>query len=89
MDPLLEAIAAVQSGSSEQIKDSAGLEIKNVVAEGNLVGVHVNLRSKSDKAKGMRQIHLFRFDDSGDKIVEYWDVTQMAPENAPTAFRMY
>jgi predicted SnoaL-like aldol condensation-catalyzing enzyme len=87
MDALLDSIAKVQEGPSPGMPQDARLEIKHVLAEGNLVAVHINVQSKSDKSKGLRQIHLFRF--RGDKIIEYWDVTQMAPENSPNAYRMF
>ena len=41
------------------------------------------LSSSNPSNGGLRQVHLFRF--SGDKIVEYWDITQQVPENAPNA----
>src|SRR5512136_2757189 len=86
MDALLESIAQVQKGGelSFDMSENMRLEIKHVMAEGNLVAVHTTVQSTSDKSKGLRQIHLFRF--SADKIVEYWDVTQMAPENSPNAY---
>ena len=32
---------------------------------------------------GLRQVHLFRFE--GDKIAEYWDITQQVLPNMPNA----
>ena len=56
------------------------LVVKSVMADGDLVAVHAAYENGLGKL-GMVQVHLFRF--SGDKIVEYWDVTQMAPEDSP------
>jgi predicted SnoaL-like aldol condensation-catalyzing enzyme len=86
MDALLESMAKVQEGSQMAPSDVQFL-IKHVLTDGNLVAVHTTLKSKSDALKGLRQIHLFRF--RGDKIVEYWDVTQVAPADAPFVSRMY
>jgi predicted SnoaL-like aldol condensation-catalyzing enzyme len=86
MDALLDSIAQVQEGDSPGMPGDAGLDVKHVLAEGDLVAVHINVQSKSDRSKGLRQIHLFRF--VGDKIVEYWDVTQLAPETS-NAYRMF
>ncbi len=89
IDALLDSIAAVQGpqASSSGMTSDMRLETKHVLVEGDLVAIHTNVQSSSDKAKGFRQIHLFRFE--GDKIAEYWDVTQMAPENSPNASRMF
>jgi predicted SnoaL-like aldol condensation-catalyzing enzyme len=59
--------------------------VKNVLADGEFVAVHtelLNAKSKPSKG-GLRQVHLFRFD--GDKIVEYWDITQQILSNMPNA----
>jgi predicted SnoaL-like aldol condensation-catalyzing enzyme len=66
------------------------LSIKNLVAEGDLVISHTDLLfSKSDPKKGgLRQAHVFRFGPN-NKIVEYWDITQMIQQdmhNAGNAF---
>lgn len=86
MDALLDSIAAVQ-GSQEQGSQDMRLDTEHVLVEGDLVAVHTNVRSSSDKSKGFRQIHLFRFE--GGKVAEYWDVTQTAPEDSPNAYRMF
>jgi len=86
MDALLDSMAKVQQ-SSQMARSDTQFLIKHVLTDGNLVAVHTILESKSDATKGLRQIHLFRF--RGDKIIEYWDVTQVAPANAPYIQRMY
>ncbi len=83
----MDSIAKVQEGPSPGMPEDARRDIKHVLAEGNSVAVHITVQSKTDKSKELRQIHLFRF--KGDKIIEYWDVTQMALENSPNAYRMF
>jgi predicted SnoaL-like aldol condensation-catalyzing enzyme len=87
MDALTDAMIAVQKqGSGGIVKGSTAdfkLSIRQVLAEGDLVAVHTTLSSSNPSAGGLRQIHLFRF--KGDKIVEYWDITQFIPEGAPNA----
>jgi predicted SnoaL-like aldol condensation-catalyzing enzyme len=85
MNELIDAMIAVQKKSSEGIikgsKADFKLIIRQVLADGDLVAVHTQVASSKPSDGGLRQVHIFRF--SGDKIVEYWDVTQMVPENAP------
>jgi predicted SnoaL-like aldol condensation-catalyzing enzyme len=61
--------------------------IKHVLVDGDLVAVHTTLQSQSNKSVGFRQVHLFRFE--GEKIAEYWDVTQLAPAGVPNASNMF
>ena len=87
MNELIDAMIAVQKQSSEGIikgsKADFKLVIRQVLADGDLVAVHTTVSSSKSSEGGLRQVHLFRF--SGDKIVEYWDITQMIAENAPNA----
>lgn len=87
MSELIDAMIAVQKQGSEGIikgsKADFKLTIKQVVADGDMVAVYTQLASSKPVDGGLRQVHLFRF--RGDKIVEYWDVTQQVPENAPNA----
>jgi len=87
MDALTDAMIAVQKqgaeGISKRSKADFKLTIWQVLADGDLVAVHTQLSSSKPSEGGLRQVHLFRF--SGDKIVEYWDITQQVPENAPNA----
>jgi predicted SnoaL-like aldol condensation-catalyzing enzyme len=84
---LIDAMIAVQKQGSEGIikgsKADFKLTIREVLAEGDFVAVHTQLAGSKPSDGGLRQVHLFRF--SGDKIVEYWDITQFVPENAPNA----
>ena len=87
MNELTDAMIAVQKQGSEGIikgsKADFKLAIKHVLADGDLVAVHTQVASSKLSEGGLRQVHLFRF--SGDKIAEYWDITQMVPENMPNA----
>jgi predicted SnoaL-like aldol condensation-catalyzing enzyme len=51
--------------------------------DGDFIAVHTQLSSPIPSEGGLRQVHLFRF--SENKIVEYWDISQLVPENAPNA----
>ena len=79
MDALTDAMIAVQKQGAEGIlkgsKADFKLIIRQVLADGDLVAVHTQISSSKPSEGGLRQVHLFRF--SGDKIVEYWDITQM------------
>jgi predicted SnoaL-like aldol condensation-catalyzing enzyme len=59
--------------------------VKNVLVDGDIVAAHTEfLNSKSKPSDGgLRQVHLFRF--KGDKIVEYWDITQTILPSMPNA----
>ena len=87
MEELTDAMIAVQKqGSQGILKESTAdfkLVIRHVLADGDLVAVHTQISGSKPSEGGLRQVHLFRF--NGDKIVEYWYITQMVPENAPNA----
>lgn len=52
------------------------LEIKHVVADGELVAIHSRIQLAPEMVLAV--VHLFRF--SGDRIAELWDVGQSIPE---------
>ena len=87
MDALLDAMIAVQKkGAVGIIKGSTAdfkLQIRHVIADKDLVAVHTQLSSPNPSNGGLRQVHLFRF--SGDKIAEYWDITQQVVQDVPNA----
>ena len=51
--------------------------VKNVLSGRDMVAAHTEMLFNKSKPNegGLRQVHLFRF--KGDKIVEYWDITQV------------
>jgi len=55
----------------------ASLEIKRVVAEGDLVATHSLLKTGPDD-RGTAAADFFRLEDG--KVVEHWDVLQPVPE---------
>jgi predicted SnoaL-like aldol condensation-catalyzing enzyme len=54
-------------------------EIKRIIAEGDLVMVHVHA-VREPGTRGNAIMDIFRLDDKG-KVVEHWDVVQPIPEN--------
>jgi predicted SnoaL-like aldol condensation-catalyzing enzyme len=87
MKELVDAMIAVQQQAAQGIIKGSTADfkftIKQVLADGNMVAVYTQVSSSKPSEGGLRQIHLFRF--SGDKIAEYWDISQSIPENAPNA----
>ena len=58
------------------------IEVKNVLADGDLVAVHSRLILK-EGGEEMAVVHLFRF--KGDRIVEMWDIGHSIPGDSPNA----
>lgn len=80
MVELFEGMAAAQKDMGDYPEPS--FVVKSVLADGDMVAAHTELlRSKSKPEEGgLRQVHLFRF-SKDNKIVEYWDITQViSPE---------
>lgn len=88
MRALLTEMSKVQRNpeASDMPKDPF-FQLKRVLVDGDMVAVHTTLQSKSDKTRGFRQVHLFRF--RKDKVIEYWDITQMVPKNAKYPKNMF
>ena len=62
-------------------------DIKRVVAEDDLVVVHVHSQLTPDE-RGEAVIDIFRLDENG-KIVEHWDVAQPVPEKTASGHTMF
>ncbi len=62
------------------------LEVKHVIAEGNLVAVHAHVKLKPDDL-GMALVHVFRFEKG--KVVELWDLGQRVPDKTPNQYGMF
>ncbi|WP_227979053.1 nuclear transport factor 2 family protein [Nocardia spumae] len=64
----------------------AHLDLKRVVAEGDLVVLHYHLDSPGD-SRGLAVVDIWRVADG--QIVEHWDVVQPVPEPALTPHGMF
>jgi predicted SnoaL-like aldol condensation-catalyzing enzyme len=62
------------------------LDIKRVVAEGDLVVMH-SLFKTSPEDRGTAAADFFRLEDG--RIVEHWDVLQLVPESAANDHPMF
>ena len=62
---------------SSSIREAV-VEIKRVIAEGELVMIH-NLWKDTPEDRGQAVVDIFRLENG--KIVEHWDVSQDIPEN--------
>jgi predicted SnoaL-like aldol condensation-catalyzing enzyme len=84
MDVLTDAMVAANKEGSVKYPE-AEFSVRHVLADGDLVAAHTQLLSSGSNLNegGLRQVHLFRFE--GEKIVEYWDVTQQVTSNMPNA----
>jgi predicted SnoaL-like aldol condensation-catalyzing enzyme len=71
---------------STRITREAVTDIKRVVAEGDLVVLHVHSRTNlSDRGRAV--IDIFRVADG--KIVEHWDVIQVVPDKSANTNTMF
>ena len=84
IEALTDAMIAASKDLSAQSSEME-FKVRQLLADGNFVAAYSNvLNNKSKPGEGgLRQIHLFRFEN--DKIVEYWDITQQIMPNMPNA----
>jgi predicted SnoaL-like aldol condensation-catalyzing enzyme len=66
----------------------ANVEIKRIVAEGDIVVTHGLIRFNKDDERGTVAVDFFRLTDDG-KIVEHWDVLQPFPEESANDHPMF
>ena len=64
----------------------ATVDIKRVIAEGDLVMIH-NLWRESPEDRGQAVVDIFRVENG--KIVEHWDVSQEIPDNPANKNTMF
>ena len=79
---------ALQAGMEENASQNPNkvLDVKRVIAEGDVVVTHSHVRQKPDDL-GAAVVHIFRF-ESG-KIVELWDLGQAVPDESPNENGMF
>lgn len=80
-----EAFIAFVRGFADQAP-GLNIEIKRVIAEGDLVMTH-GLITTSPDDRGMAAVDIFRLEDG--KIVEHWDVVQPVPETSANDNTMF
>jgi predicted SnoaL-like aldol condensation-catalyzing enzyme len=81
------AVAFVESTKHWLAKfPQASVEIKRVIAEGDLVVTHDLVRHSPDDL-GLAGLDVFRLENG--KIVEHWDARQPVPENAANKNTMF
>jgi predicted SnoaL-like aldol condensation-catalyzing enzyme len=61
-------------------------EVKRILADGDLVAVHVHVRFEPD-SPGFATVDIFRLSEG--RIVEHWDVIQAVPTEAQNANGMF
>lgn len=88
-NPFFEGSAeSLMAGMDENARQSPDktLEIKRVIAEGDLVVIHSHVRQKPSDL-GAAVVHIFRFEN--DRIVELWDLGQPVPETSQNQYGMF
>ena len=80
-----EAFIAFVRGFAGQFPELS-IEIKRVIAEGDLVMTHGLIKTSPDD-RGTAAADIFRLEDG--KIVEHWDVVQPVPETSANDNTMF
>ncbi len=82
METLADAQMSANSGMSNQ---NVEFSVKRILSYGDTVAAHTELlfNKSNPNEGGLRQVHLFQF--KGDKIIEYWDITQNVTKDMPNA----
>lgn len=69
---------------SQENLPNKSLEIKHVIAEGDMVVIHSNLRLSAEDVVGIILVHIFKIKNS--KIIEMWDMNQVIPDDSPNQY---
>ena len=85
-DPVRRGCIREEYGGPYRSIPGLRVEIKRVIAEGDLVAAH-NLVTTSPESRGTAGIDIFRLVDG--KIVEHWDARQTVPETAANPNTMF
>jgi len=80
-----ESLMAGMEDNALQNPDKV-LEVKRVIAEGELVAVHSHVQQKPGEP-GAAVVHIFRFENG--LIVELWDLGQPVPDESLNQFGMF
>jgi predicted SnoaL-like aldol condensation-catalyzing enzyme len=88
-NPFFEGSAeALMAGMEENALQNPNkvLEVKQAIAEGELVAVHSHVRQNPEDL-GAAVVHIFRFENR--RIVELWDLGQPLPAQSPNQYGMF
>jgi predicted SnoaL-like aldol condensation-catalyzing enzyme len=82
----METIADAQmSANLGMPNQDVEFSVKHVLSDGDIVAAHTELlfNKSNPNEGGLRQVHLFQF--KGNKIIEYWDITQTVTKDMSNA----
>ena len=72
----MAALTDAMAGAAQASPSVGILNIEHLLEDGDFLAAHTALRNPAGEPV-FAQVHLFRF--QGDKIAEYWDITQPVP----------
>jgi predicted SnoaL-like aldol condensation-catalyzing enzyme len=83
MDALMKSMEEARVSMGSEFPDPEFI-IKAILIDGNLAAAHTELLAQKGKPNkgGLRQVHLFQFGPQ-NKIVKYWDITQLITSAMP------
>jgi predicted SnoaL-like aldol condensation-catalyzing enzyme len=81
----MESLLAGMAEDAERFPHKE-FEVQRALQDGEFVAVHSRLRH-SPEERDMAVVHIFRFADG--RIAEFWDIAQVAPEDAANENGMF